>query len=761
MSAVSETSVPSADRTLVAIGAAILTGLLALLLFEIDPHFFLKDDFQLQFLPGSHEVAEAWMSGELPLLNPHSWHASALAAEYQFGVFSLFRALLDIVVWLLPLSLPARAAVLFIAHAMVCAAGASLLARSHGVRPSLAMMVALVASLNGWILWWGTTWIVAVTAFAWLPWYWLGLRSVCHGTSRWSWAGTGIALYLLIAAGSPYVALMAVVMAILHIVPALILQRRAALAMIGSSILGCCLAAPALLPLLEYFPHTYRSVAQPFEQSWFWIVPPAGLFGLVVPAFTTAWPVFAGWLPHPSVELLGGFVALAGLAAGLASAYRRELVRRHTLLLVLIASVGMLMMLPSRTPFQWSFHWLPLFHLGLALLGAIALEKVRRVWIAALGLIFLTALATLLFDPSPAMALAHAALLVALTLLWALLERRELRMARAMPAAITAVMIAATFLAFSGEREVPVWKLEPSVLRAEPFDPARRYLAMYSLADIVLADETGRFTLGVHSGSRPGSLPALAALKFVNGYSSLGPDALTRLFRFEAHGPMPADSAMATIRFESGPQQLLHHMGVDGLIVPVRMAREHGLLLADHGWDVAGSVGAFVLLHRREPTPDPLFFAAMAVKRTTPEESLLSITARRTVPLPVVLFTPNGAPQTERYGRRSFTVARERRNETTVTVSSGPKALIVFRRAWLPGWHATLNGRPLPVLRANMIMPAVEIPPGEAGELRLVYRPASLVAGATLAGIALLVLLVIAIWSSRPHADSQPHGHQS
>src|SRR5204863_30921 len=79
----------------------------------------------------------------------------------------------------------------------------------------------------------------------------------------------------------------------------------------------------------------------------------------------------------------------------------------------------------------------------------------------------------------------------------------------------------------------------------------------------------------------------------------------------------------------------------------------------------------------------------------------------------------------------------EERLRTTVDVAPAAqqgKSLIVFMRPWLPGWRATLNGRPLSILRADSIMPAVEIDSHEHGHLVLEYRPASLLIGGRLPG---------------------------
>jgi len=65
--------------------------------------------------------------------------------------------------------------------------------------------------------------------------------------------------------------------------------------------------------------------------------------------------------------------------------------------------------------------------------------------------------------------------------------------------------------------------------------------------------------------------------------------------------------------------------------------------------------------------------------------------------------------------------------------------LIVLADNWDRGWHAYWNGRPVPVLRANYAIRGVVVPAG-TGTLEFVYRPASLILGLWLAGLAVIVL---------------------
>lgn len=736
-----------ARRTL---AAALLVVLIATLLYAIHPTFFVKDDFQLQYLPGSREVARAWSSGTMPLVSRFSWVCAALGAEYQFGVFSLFRTLLDLLVWALPLSLNARGAMLFIVHAAIAAAGGYRLARSYGARPGPATMVALVAGLNGWLLWWATTWFPAIASFAWLPWYWLALRGIAGGGSRWSWAGAAFSLYLLVTAGWPYSVAMAVAVAAMNFLAALAHRRwRAALVMCGASLLGLALAAPAVLMLLEYFPYTARTVvATKFESTWF--LPLGALFGLVLPSFSVLWPVFVGWWAHPAVELVGAFVPLAAVAAAFGRRFLKERAPELLLLFVLL----LLLLLPSAGPFRWSFRWLPLFHLTLAVIGAAAVgQQKRRTASCAIALIATTVLASFALDHELRTTLLHAAPIVALCALWAIVERRGSRIAEAMPAAITGVMIVITFVSFAGRPgEVPVWSHDQSLLAPGPFDPSRRYLALYEFEDVYAVDENHRFVRGVHAELRPGNIPMYAGLEFINGYSPLGLAALKNVFRFNPHGPLEKEEdARRILARETGPHQLLEHLGVDGLVVREDVAREYAPLLAARGWRPAARIASCIVLHRGEARLEPLFSPALAVKTKDDRQAYAAIFGRKTETLPVVLFTP-GESGIERYGARAIAGIEEWRGQTSFVVrGEGPKALVVFRRPWLPGLRATLGDEPLPVLRASKILPAVEIPADAEGQVRLFYRPASLVIGAWLAAAALAVIAGVALRLRRSH----------
>jgi hypothetical protein len=77
-------------------------------------------------------------------------------------------------------------------------------------------------------------------------------------------------------------------------------------------------------------------------------------------------------------------------------------------------------------------------------------------------------------------------------------------------------------------------------------------------------------------------------------------------------------------------------------------------------------------------------------------------------------------------------VARFEPERVVLRTDGERSAIVVLTDAYFPGWEATLDGAPTPLLRANLDFRGVAVPPGEH-EIEMRYRPASLRAGLALA----------------------------
>jgi hypothetical protein len=73
---------------------------------------------------------------------------------------------------------------------------------------------------------------------------------------------------------------------------------------------------------------------------------------------------------------------------------------------------------------------------------------------------------------------------------------------------------------------------------------------------------------------------------------------------------------------------------------------------------------------------------------------------------------------------------------------------LVLSDAWYPGWHATVNGEPASIERANVHFRAVSLPEG-THVVRFTFRPRSYAAGLVLSTLTLMGVLAGAIWEVR------------
>src|SRR5437588_1171482 len=347
------------------------------LLLWHDPLLFWNDDYALSVLPVFADVARSWSEGHLPLLSPYSWVCSNLAGEFQYGTFSIFMNAAVVLIWKFPLTFPQQAAALSITHLLVLAVGAFVLARDRRFSIPLSIFVALVAALNGWIICWGATdWFGALGAFAWLPWAWWGAeRALDRQRSRWQFLWPAPFVYLVVTGGFPYTVLMLALLIAWLSIKSLVETKSWAsiLPMMIGAMLGFGMSAPAWLAIFDYVHGSAREL-QTSSAHWQWIVPWRALPGFILPCWTVNWADFsARYLPHTATELACGVAAPAALIAGFILR-PRMLISRMKWELVLLLVVLLLAMIPTAGVFRWSFRWLPLFHLVLALCAAEVLK---------------------------------------------------------------------------------------------------------------------------------------------------------------------------------------------------------------------------------------------------------------------------------------------------------------------------------------------------------------------------------------------------
>ncbi len=102
--------------------------------------------------------------------------------------------------------------------------------------------------------------------------------------------------------------------------------------------------------------------------------------------------------------------------------------------------------------------------------------------------------------------------------------------------------------------------------------------------------------------------------------------------------------------------------------------------------------------------------------------------------------SPN-ADAHEAHAEGSCTLVDDRIERLTLRCHASAASYAVVADAFFPGWSATVDGAPAPILRANLAERAVPVPAGDH-TVALAYRPAHLAAGAVVSLLALVFALV-------------------
>ena len=714
-------SAPRSTRSeiLGALSAGLLVVLFCSILLWHDPLVFWNDDYELSVLPVFADVARSWLDGHWPILSPYSWVCGNLAGEFQYGTFSLFVNAAVIFIWKFPLTFPQQAAALSIAHLFMLAVGAFLLARDRRLSIPLSIFVALVASLNGWIVCWGATdWFGALSAFTWLPWAWWGAeRALDPRRTKWRFLWPAPFVYLLVTGGFPYTVLMLLLLIAWLSIKSLVQTRSISsiLPILFGVALGFGLAAPAFLAILDLVQGSARELQSP-SAHWQWLVPPAALPGLILPSWTVNWTDFSSrHVPHTAIELACGLVASTALIAGFI--WRgRMLVARLKWELILLLIVLLLSMLQTAGLFRWSFRWLPFFHLILAICAAEVLQT--KPWLAAtaataLAVVVLTTVAMLMLGVGGPYAFPLTWIFLGLAAIWWLSELllRDSEFQKCVPTVITFFALLATYFCVPTNCGVPRYNFSQELLKPAPLDPARLYLSIYPWAELTYA--TSNKPQPVGQTLRPGSTSMWAALHFINGYSPIRAAGVSREFATTIHGEINPDVGSYLLSQQAGKDGELALLGVDGIVV----ARELDLTPQPSSeWELVVSTDEGRVFHRRG-TP----FARV--------RSVTSIDSR---------------PK-EQFGSATISKITDWRNwvEADVDVPTGHRpALLTFSRPYFRGYTARLGNQKLAVSSYRGLFPIVEVPAGAHGQLALIYRPAWLSWGIAIAVACALVILV-------------------
>lgn len=702
-----------------AVSAGLIVVVFCLLLLWQNPVVFWNDDYELSVLPVFADMARSWSEGHWPILSPYSWVCGNLAGEFQYGTFSVFINAAVILIWKFPLTFPQQAAALSVVHLVALAIGAFLLGRGRGFSVALSIFVALIASLNGWIVCWGATdWFGALGAFTWLPWAWWGAeRALDPHRTKWRFLWSAPFVYLLVTGGFPYTVLMLLLLIVWLSIKSLVETRNvsAILPMLAGVALGFGLSAPAWLALLDLVRGSARELQSP-SAHWQWLVPPAALPGLILPSWTVNWADFSTrYLPHTATEMACGLAAPAALIAGFVCR-GRMLVKQIKWDLLLLLLVLLLSMIPTAGLFRWSFRWLPFFHLILAICAAETIattQRPRTVAITALALVVITAAAMWIFRANGLYAFPLVWIFIGLAAAWYFSELllRNFEVHKWTPVLVTFLALLVTYLFIPTNCGVPTYNFSQELLKPAPLDPARLYLSVYPWAELTYCVSNKPGPVG--QTLRPGSTSMWAGLHFVNGYSPIRPAGAAREFATSIHGEINPEIGDYLLTSQAGSDGELALMGVDGIVV----ASELDITPQPSSeWEQVVATDEGRVFHRRR-APFARIRSVTSID-SRPNEQFVSATISRI------------------HNSRNWAGA-----DVNVVAGDRP-ALLIFSRPYFRGYIARLGNQKLAVTSYRGLFPMVEVPAGGVGRLIVSYRPYWLVWGGAFAVLCFVVTIL-------------------
>lgn len=708
---------------------------------------FSGSDLRYFFYGVREAVAAALRQGELPLWQRGFYMGYPLVADPQAAVFAP-------TTWLtLPWDAPRALTLATLLHLTIAGWGMAAWMRLRGLSPASGLLAAVLFALGAKQTVHVIHWNFAATTAFW-PWMLAGLEGfAAQRRSRWLLVAS-VATALAWLGGSPQMAHFGCVVAglyALRIAVGLWPERRADAAWAVVAVpIGFVLAAVMVLPTLELSRLGPRSVVvdYSFVTSWRW--PDA--WGLALYFLPRAW-ADGGW--GLNLWEATGYVGIPALALAVAAPPRH----RGVVLFAVLALLGPWLALGEKAPLQ--LHWLLYKALpgygsfrvptrgllvsafAMAFLAAEGLEALRRdptrarlarslgvlVAVAALALL-LPRLPGFPFDPVAARKTGWFAIAIAaLGAAWLVAVSRGVRGAVAGGAMVALAFYDPWYL-FSRFNDVSQASAEhpglddfaPHVPRAP--DPRRVGVVAKWGASINAPLRNGwEGTMGY------GPMSVSRVRELLEGTQR---DEVVKLGAMDGDATFPA----------ADPRSRLWPLLATPIVISDRpFPSFRRFLVGKREWENR-MVGYEV------PALPRVFWTGSWEVAADPEVTgpLLRAAAgdRAVLAEPPAGLPPPGPP----HGPVAAERIRVDGPSLEAKVIAPRDGLAVILEPYYPGWTATLDGKPVPILRADFAFQAVPVPAG-THELRLTYRNRWVGIGAAVSAATLALLLAALAVRSR------------
>ncbi len=706
--------------------------------FARDRAIFVNSDFNLQFYPWLKYVYEQWQHGHLPLWNPYINGGQPGLADIQMAALYPVNLLVFAVLALAgqPFTPDALIAITLL-HFWLAAVFTYLLGRHITGSDLGGMVAAVVYTFSGYMVLFASIQLSVLQTATWLPAVWLLADRAFREGGRRNALGLGVLLAVVMLAGHPQMFLYTVY-AVLGLVLVRWYEKRTLYGNENVPWLGSLLFPPRCIfikrlgtafavalglsavqwvPTAELFLHSHRAEQLNFHytsaglppEQWPGFFLPGGvsdaIFFVGITALLLAtWGIWRRWPDARAWVVLGGIALLLTMGG-------------HTFLYALFYTL-----VPGFALFREQYRIVYVVVLAMALLAGLgatrlaqdwqqdAVPEQGRRWVVrmALGWVIVGLILHLgrpLFPTNAGLAAISGGwaygemALVALALLMTGVRAKRVN-ARTASVLLVGVLMLELFS--------PIWQRP---LRDRP--PEGLY-PVTPLVQAMVQDPARPFRIS-SEGLLPGgpNSAIVYGLEDILGYTPLGLGYVARL----AYLPETKRWGMLNVRYVLTTRDF----SGDGRFALIAQEGEKRLYRFGGGeW-----VPRVFLVHR--------------VEVVSPHEvwdRLASADVRQVVLLeerPTVWPTEGASGDQVRLVTYSAT-------RTVVQVDASASGMLVFSEMFYPGWRAYVDGRRVPVYRADGVLRAVPVPAGEH-RVEMVYRPWSFYVGAL---VSLLTLVGLA-----------------
>ncbi len=721
-------------------------------------------DLVLQFEPFRKFVVQEVRAGRFPLWNRYSYSGSPFVANAQSGVMSPYRAV-DIAI-----NDPVSTAWAQLFKGLVAGLGMYLFLRiALKVRFLPALAGAHLFVLLGFMMFFCGH--PHTQVLSWLGWVMLGCdRLVRRPGPGWLALASGSAA-LCFYSGHPqttaHVYLCAGVWTLgllAHTAwrkPVRVTMSRVTWIVVAGVVAGL-LAGPQLLPTLEYLPWSLRLEARAAGKAVYVVSGLPGLMDMLMPYFNGSplnTTLFFGQVNHAESMASGsvGLVWALFFAPVGVWALRKD-ARGWVVLALLVLGLGyplgvpVLKLIYEHGPLAMLSpnRLVVLAGIAVIVLGAAGLDRLVRghvpSWrviaacvtpcVAVLGVLVYTINGANQMAANPeagpemvatanwfvrVFAIAGAAVLVLIAGYVALAKAP--RVSKAIGAGLAGVALI--------EVVVLAWGLYPSAPKAE-FYPRLSVLEWVS-------GQTGIDYRACGYQGLPANLNLTYNIADPRGYDALDPKPMVKLLEaFRSPGVPRLDPDYAAVLVWTPKRSpLLAMLAVKYLIIRGRVPEGMKPAYAGDGYWVM----------ELPDTPSRVYVPSSVVAVPDAETRMKVLTAPDFLPTKmVVVETPLAQVREGQNVVGRAKLISDTGSEVVFQANMETPGVVVLADMWYPGWHATVDGEQVDILRVNTTLKGVALGPGEH-EVKLVYWPASFVKGLVMFVCGVVALL--AVWGVR------------